>query len=245
MASTPTQHAASLAGGVPGVLHGNKTLLLQDGDGQITEAHSISAGLDYPGIGPEHAWLHSIGRVEYQSATDAEALASFQRLLHPRRHHPGARTGPRAGGDRTLRAGDAEGRDHRRQSVRARRQGGDRFEDGAGPARVGQAAGEQQPQVLLGGDDGHGVFVGLGRDDHLGENLDDGGGGGGIEPAVHRHDAAEGRHRVATQRHPVCLEQAGALGHAAGVGVLDDRHRRRSRNSATSSMAPSASATLL
>ena len=74
------QHAASLAGGVPGVLHGNKTLLLQDGDGQIAEAHSISAGLDYPGIGPEHAWLHSIGRVEYQSATDAEALAAFQQL---------------------------------------------------------------------------------------------------------------------------------------------------------------------
>ena len=74
------QHAASLAGGVPGVLHGNKTLLLQDNDGQITEAHSISAGLDYPGIGPEHAWLHSIGRVEYQSATDAEALAAFQQL---------------------------------------------------------------------------------------------------------------------------------------------------------------------
>ncbi len=74
------QHAASLAGGVPGVLHGNKTLLLQDADGQISEAHSISAGLDYPGIGPEHAWLHSIGRVEYQSATDAEALASFRRL---------------------------------------------------------------------------------------------------------------------------------------------------------------------
>ena len=73
-------HAASLAGGRPGVLHGNKTLLLQDSDGQIAEAHSISAGLDYPGIGPEHAWLHSIGRVEYHSATDAEALASFQRL---------------------------------------------------------------------------------------------------------------------------------------------------------------------
>ncbi len=73
-------HAASLAGGRPGVLHGNKTLLLQDADGQISEAHSISAGLDYPGIGPEHAWLHSIGRVEYQSATDAEALASFQQL---------------------------------------------------------------------------------------------------------------------------------------------------------------------
>ncbi len=73
-------HAASLAGGRPGVLHGNKTMLLQDEDGQITEAHSISAGLDYPGIGPEHAWLHAIGRVEYQSATDVEALAAFKML---------------------------------------------------------------------------------------------------------------------------------------------------------------------
>ena len=74
------KHAASLLGGVDGVLHGNKTRLLQDADGQIAEAHSISAGLDYPGIGPEHAWLHSIGRVEYQSATDAEALDAFQLL---------------------------------------------------------------------------------------------------------------------------------------------------------------------
>ena len=74
------EHAASLAGGRPGVLHGNKTMLLQDEDGQITEAHSISAGLDYPGIGPEHAWLHAIGRVDYQSATDAEALAAFQMM---------------------------------------------------------------------------------------------------------------------------------------------------------------------
>ena len=74
------RHAASIAGGVPGVLHGNRTFLLQDEDGQITEAHSISAGLDYPGIGPEHAWLHDIGRVHYEPATDAEALASFQRL---------------------------------------------------------------------------------------------------------------------------------------------------------------------
>lgn len=73
-------HAASLAGGRPGVLHGNKTMLLQDEDGQITEAHSISAGLDYPGIGPEHAWLHAIGRVEYQSATDVEALEAFKML---------------------------------------------------------------------------------------------------------------------------------------------------------------------
>ncbi len=74
------QHAASLAGGFPGVLHGNKTYLLQDEDGQIAEAHSISAGLDYPGIGPEHAWLRDIGRVEYDSATDVEALDAFQLL---------------------------------------------------------------------------------------------------------------------------------------------------------------------
>ncbi|MET0270657.1 MAG: tryptophan synthase subunit beta [Sphingomonas sp.] len=73
-------HAASLAGGEPGVLHGNRTFLLQDEDGQITEAHSISAGLDYPGIGPEHSWLHDIGRVKYESATDREALDAFQLL---------------------------------------------------------------------------------------------------------------------------------------------------------------------
>ena len=72
------EHAASLAGGRPGILHGNKTYLLQDEDGQITEAHSISAGLDYPGIGPEHSWLHDIKRVEYVSATDAEALEAFK-----------------------------------------------------------------------------------------------------------------------------------------------------------------------
>jgi tryptophan synthase beta chain len=71
-------HAASLTAGVPGVLHGNRTYLLQDEDGQIKEAHSISAGLDYPGIGPEHAWLHDVGRVAYVSATDDEALAAFQ-----------------------------------------------------------------------------------------------------------------------------------------------------------------------
>ena len=74
------KHAASLAGGKPGILHGNKTYLLQDEDGQITEAHSISAGLDYPGIGPEHSWLHDIGRARYEPVTDGEALASFQKL---------------------------------------------------------------------------------------------------------------------------------------------------------------------
>lgn len=71
-------HAASLSGGRPGVLHGNRTYLLQDGDGQIADAHSISAGLDYPGIGPEHAWLKDIKRIDYFSATDKEALEAFK-----------------------------------------------------------------------------------------------------------------------------------------------------------------------
>ena len=71
-------HAASLTGGQPGILHGNRTYLLQNDDGQITDAHSISAGLDYPGIGPEHSWLHDTGRVNYVSATDDEALVAFQ-----------------------------------------------------------------------------------------------------------------------------------------------------------------------
>ncbi|BAP42379.1 tryptophan synthase subunit beta [Pseudomonas sp. LJDD11] len=73
------KHAASLNGGVPGVLHGNRTYLLQNEDGQIDDAHSISAGLDYPGIGPEHAWLHEIKRVEYVSITDNEALDAFHK----------------------------------------------------------------------------------------------------------------------------------------------------------------------
>ena len=72
------EHCASLTGGRPGVLHGNRTYLLQDDDGQILEGFSISAGLDYPGIGPEHSWLHDIGRAEYVSITDREALAAFQ-----------------------------------------------------------------------------------------------------------------------------------------------------------------------
>ena len=72
------KHAASLTGGSPGVLHGNKTYLLQDSEGQIIEGHSISAGLDYPGIGPEHAWLNDLGRVKYVSVTDFEALEAFK-----------------------------------------------------------------------------------------------------------------------------------------------------------------------
>jgi len=74
------RHAASISAGSPGVLHGNRTYLLQDEDGQIIETHSISAGLDYPGVGPEHAYLNDIGRAEYVSVTDDEALAAFHRL---------------------------------------------------------------------------------------------------------------------------------------------------------------------
>ena len=74
----PNGHAASMNGGKPGVLHGNRTYLLQDDDGQILEGHSISAGLDYPGVGPEHSWLKDSGRVTYVSATDKEALDAFQ-----------------------------------------------------------------------------------------------------------------------------------------------------------------------
>jgi tryptophan synthase beta chain len=73
-------HAASIAGGRPGVLHGNRTYLLMNEDGQIDEAHSISAGLDYPGIGPEHAWLADAGRITFLSATDDEALNAFKLL---------------------------------------------------------------------------------------------------------------------------------------------------------------------
>src|SRR6202008_2520201 len=74
------RHAAAINGGRPGVLHGNMTYLLQDRNGQIEEAHSISAGLDYPGIGPEHAWLHDVGRATYLTATDTEALDAFKLL---------------------------------------------------------------------------------------------------------------------------------------------------------------------
>ncbi|MGC7532456.1 tryptophan synthase subunit beta, partial [Pandoraea pneumonica] len=74
------RHAASLTGGSPGVLHGNRTYLLQDDDGQIIETHSISAGLDYPGVGPEHAWLKDARRAEYVPITDKEALQAFHDL---------------------------------------------------------------------------------------------------------------------------------------------------------------------
>ena len=74
------EHSASICKGKPGVLHGNRTYLLTDVNGQITDTHSISAGLDYPGVGPEHAWLHDIGRASYVGATDTEALEAFHLL---------------------------------------------------------------------------------------------------------------------------------------------------------------------
>ncbi|MDO8933877.1 MAG: pyridoxal-phosphate dependent enzyme, partial [Rhodocyclaceae bacterium] len=76
------KHAASLTAGTPGVLHGNRTYLLQDKNGQIIETHSVSAGLDYPGVGPEHAWLKDSGRAEYVTITDDEALQAFHDLCH-------------------------------------------------------------------------------------------------------------------------------------------------------------------
>ena len=74
------EHAAPLSAGIPGILHGNRTYLMQDEDGQIMHTHSVSAGLDYPGVGPEHAWLKDIGRVNYVAATDTEALTAFHRV---------------------------------------------------------------------------------------------------------------------------------------------------------------------
>jgi tryptophan synthase beta chain len=74
------RHAASLCAGKPGILHGNRTYLLQDANGQIVETHSVSAGLDYPGVGPEHAWLKDLGRAEYVAITDTEALRAFDDL---------------------------------------------------------------------------------------------------------------------------------------------------------------------
>ena len=113
-------HAASIAGGRPGVLHGNRTYLLMDADGQINEAHSISAGLDYPGIGPEHAWLNDIKRVKYLSATDEEALAAFQLCSRTRGHHSRARARARAGKGNGPRSAKAEGSPDGAQHVRTR-----------------------------------------------------------------------------------------------------------------------------
>ena len=85
------RHAAPLSAGQPGILHGNRTYLMQDDDGQIIETHSVSAGLDYPGVGPEHSWLKDIGRVNYVSINDDEALDGISQADAHRRHYAGAR----------------------------------------------------------------------------------------------------------------------------------------------------------
>ena len=95
-ASTSGKHAASIAGGRPGVLHGNRTYLLMDDDGQIQDAHSISAGLDYPGIGPEHAWLNEIGRGQLSLGHRRGGAGRVPALLAARGHHPGAGARARA-----------------------------------------------------------------------------------------------------------------------------------------------------
>ena len=117
------KHAASIAGGRPGVLHGNRTYLLMDDDGQIEEAHSISAGLDYPGIGPEHAWLHDIGRVKFLSATDEEALAAFQLCSRLEGIIPALEPCHALAKIARHRAEEAEGSPDGGQSLRPRRQG--------------------------------------------------------------------------------------------------------------------------
>jgi tryptophan synthase beta chain len=91
------KHSMSIQRGSPGVLHGNRTYVLQDDNGQVTETHSISAGLDYPGVGPEHAFLSDIGRAEYVGITDKEALEAFHYLCRTEGHHPRAGIQPRRG----------------------------------------------------------------------------------------------------------------------------------------------------
>ncbi len=117
------KHAASLNGGAPGVLHGNRTYLLQTADGQIIDAHSISAGLDYPGIGPEHAWLHDLKRVEYVAVSDAEALASFRLCTRLEGIIPALEVGACHCRDVDARAQARAGSSPRHQSVGPRRQG--------------------------------------------------------------------------------------------------------------------------
>ncbi len=114
------RHAASITGGAPGVLHGARSYLLQDEDGQTVESHSISAGLDYPGVGPEHAWLHDIGRATYRPVTDAEAMAGLRPALPHRGDHPRDRERTRAGRRAAGRPRARTGRPGAGQPVRSR-----------------------------------------------------------------------------------------------------------------------------
>ena len=121
------RHAASITGGSAGVLHGARTYVLQDEDGQTVESHSISAGLDYPGVGPEHAWLHDTGRAIYEPVTDAEAMAAFQLLCRTEGIIPAIESAHALAGAAADRAGADRGAgphaDDPGQPVRPRRQG--------------------------------------------------------------------------------------------------------------------------
>jgi tryptophan synthase beta chain len=117
------RHASSLSAGRIGVLHGNRTYVICDDDGQIIETHSISAGLDYPGVGPEHAFLKDSGRAEYVGVTDDEALAAFHRLTRTEGILPALESSHAIAQAIKLGAGVAEGRAGPVQPVRSRRQG--------------------------------------------------------------------------------------------------------------------------
>ena len=117
------RHAATLAGGSAGVIHGMRTYLLQDADGQTLETHSISAGLDYPGVGPEHAWLHDTGRASYRADHRRPGDGRVLGAVPDRGHHPGHRVGARAGRRAPGRPGTRPGRGAAGQPVRPRRQG--------------------------------------------------------------------------------------------------------------------------
>ncbi len=129
----PGDHAAPLTYGQPGVLHGSYSYVMQDDDGQTCDVHSISAGLDYPGVGPEHSYWKDTGRVRYTNCRDDEALAAFDALRTSRRHSAGARKLARRGqGDASSPRAASQGRSDRRLPLRPRRQrcGGNRAAEG-------------------------------------------------------------------------------------------------------------------
>ena len=117
------RHAATITGGSPGVLHGARSYLLQDDNGQTIESHSISAGLDYPGVGPEHSYLHDIGRAEYRAVTDAEAMEAFALLCRTEGIIPAIESAHALAGALVLRQGARAGRAAAGQPLRPRRQG--------------------------------------------------------------------------------------------------------------------------
>jgi tryptophan synthase beta chain len=131
------KHAAPLSAGTPGVLHGFRSYLMQDENGQIIETHSVSAGLDYPGVGPEHSYLKDAGRAEYVAINDDEAMAAFHDLCRFEGIIPGARIEPRHRPRQEARADDEEGPDHPGESLRARRQGHQHRGEGVGHHAVG------------------------------------------------------------------------------------------------------------